>query len=80
MLYTELSGLPKRNSGFRVKILDLTVLLNEIQISQRGESQGDAITQTNDEFALLIFKNRLAEKLKIVICVAQLKTFLSATK
>lgn len=47
----------KKNTvnGFRDKILDLNTLLNEIQISQSGESQRDAIIQSNDGSALSIF-------------------------
>lgn len=82
MLYTELGNLTQRNTvtSFRDKILELTALLNDIQITQRGEEQRNAIIQSNNEFALTIFKNGLSEKLKMVICAAQPTTFLQATQ
>lgn len=81
MFYTELRNLLQRNpiKNLRDNIWELTSLVNDSQITQRGENQRESIIQSNDEYTLTIFKNGLNEKVKTLVSAAKPTTFLQAT-
>lgn len=80
-IHTQLSHIKQHNlrvKDYADKILALVENLNNLQITELGESNREIIKQLNDGIALNTFQNGLKEPLKTTILAARCKTLTEA--
>lgn len=65
-------------NGFAARIESLIANLNDLQISEQGESMKEIIIKLNDQVGLNAFKRGLRESIKNVVLAARPKSFAEA--